>query len=170
MQYNPHYIVQVLYFELLQEKYIFLHNNILIYDRSGKIIDSWSVGYNGAHGLTINNEGGEDFLYITDPDSHKFCKTTLKGEKLLEVTFPSEIPDYKTASQFKPTETAISPNGDIYVCDGYGLDYIIQYDQFGNYDLVWWIGIGVGAFSAIIHFPVREKPMFMPMPPPLKEA
>jgi MFS family permease len=44
------------------------------------------------------------------------------------------------------------------------------YDQFGNYDLVWWVGIGVGAFSAIIHFPVREKPMIMPMPPPLKEA
>lgn len=108
-------------------------NNVLIYDRSGKIVDSWSVGYNGAHGLTINNEGGEDFLYITDPDSHKLCKTTLKGEIVLEINVPSEIPDYKTPSQFKPTETAISPNGDIYVCDGYGLDYIIQYDQFGNY-------------------------------------
>ena len=35
------------------------------------------------------------------------------------------------------------------------------YDQFGNYDLVWWVGIGVGAFSAIIHLPVREKPMVM---------
>ena len=32
------------------------------------------------------------------------------------------------------------------------------YDQFGNYDLVWWVGIGVGAFSAIIHLPVRENP------------
>ena len=31
------------------------------------------------------------------------------------------------------------------------------YDQFGNYDLVWWVGIGVGAFSAIIHLPVREN-------------
>jgi len=31
------------------------------------------------------------------------------------------------------------------------------YDQFGSYDIVWWIGIGVGAFSAIIHLPVREQ-------------
>jgi len=31
------------------------------------------------------------------------------------------------------------------------------YDQFGTYDIVWWIGIGVGAFSAIIHLPVREQ-------------
>jgi MFS family permease len=33
------------------------------------------------------------------------------------------------------------------------------YDSFGNYNLVWWIGIGVGAFSAIIHLPVKEVPL-----------
>ena len=42
------------------------------------------------------------------------------------------------------------------------------YDQFGNYDLVWWVGIGVGAFSAIIHLPVREKPMVMNVSSQLK--
>ena len=44
------------------------------------------------------------------------------------------------------------------------------YDQFGNYDLVWWVGIGVGAFSAIIHLPVREKPMVMNVSSQLKTA
>jgi MFS family permease len=33
------------------------------------------------------------------------------------------------------------------------------YDIYGSYDLVWWVGIGVGAFSAIIHLPVKEKPL-----------
>jgi len=33
------------------------------------------------------------------------------------------------------------------------------YDQYGTYDLVWWVGIGVGAFSAIIHLPVKEQPI-----------
>ncbi len=32
------------------------------------------------------------------------------------------------------------------------------YDLYGNYTLVWWIGIGVGAFSALIHLPVNERP------------
>ena len=32
-----------------------------------------------------------------------------------------------------PTETAITANGDIYVADGYGKDFIIQYDYKGNY-------------------------------------
>lgn len=31
------------------------------------------------------------------------------------------------------------------------------YDIYGDYTAVWWIGVGVGAFSAIIHLPVRER-------------
>ncbi|MEM9575512.1 MAG: MFS transporter [Pseudomonadota bacterium] len=31
------------------------------------------------------------------------------------------------------------------------------YDLSGDYTLVWWIGIAVGAFSAIIHLPIRER-------------
>ena len=30
------------------------------------------------------------------------------------------------------------------------------YDLTGDYTAVWWIGVGVGAFSAIVHLPVRE--------------
>ncbi|MFS4437194.1 MFS transporter [Paracoccaceae bacterium GXU_MW_L88] len=33
------------------------------------------------------------------------------------------------------------------------------YDRFGGYEVVWWVGIAVGAFSAIVHLPVREQPM-----------
>ena len=32
------------------------------------------------------------------------------------------------------------------------------YDQFGGYDIVWWVGIAVGVLSAIIHLPIREAP------------
>jgi len=35
----------------------------------------------------------------------------------------------------------------------------IFYDIHGSYDIVWWVGIGVGAFSAIIHLPVKEIPL-----------
>ncbi|GGA30510.1 MFS transporter [Neptunicoccus cionae] len=33
------------------------------------------------------------------------------------------------------------------------------YDLYGNYNVVWWVGIGVGAFSAIVHLPVKEIPL-----------
>ena len=32
-----------------------------------------------------------------------------------------------------------------------------MYDIYGNYEAVWWVGIAVGAFSALIHLPIREK-------------
>ena len=32
-----------------------------------------------------------------------------------------------------------------------------MYDLTGDYTLVWWVGVGVGAFSAIIHLPIREN-------------
>ena len=31
------------------------------------------------------------------------------------------------------------------------------FDIYGSYMVVWWIGVGVGAFSALIHLPVRER-------------
>ncbi|NNE89413.1 MAG: MFS transporter [Silicimonas sp.] len=33
-----------------------------------------------------------------------------------------------------------------------------MYDLTGDYTAVWWIGVGVGAFSAIVHLPIREEP------------
>lgn len=33
------------------------------------------------------------------------------------------------------------------------------YDRTGNYDMVWWIGVGVATFSAIVHVPINEIPL-----------
>ena len=33
------------------------------------------------------------------------------------------------------------------------------YDLTGGYTLVWWVGVGVGAFSALVHLPIRERPL-----------
>ena len=32
-----------------------------------------------------------------------------------------------------------------------------MYDAYGDYTMVWWIGVGVGAFSALINLPIREN-------------
>ncbi|SES96484.1 MFS transporter [Paracoccus homiensis] len=36
------------------------------------------------------------------------------------------------------------------------------YDAYGDYTLVWWVGVGVGAISALIHLPIREAPARLP--------
>lgn len=34
-----------------------------------------------------------------------------------------------------------------------------MYDLTGDYTAVWWVGVGVGAFSALVHLPVNERPL-----------
>lgn len=31
------------------------------------------------------------------------------------------------------------------------------YDKTGSYDEVWWLGVGLGLFAAIVHWPIREQ-------------
>ncbi|WP_046600219.1 MFS transporter [Neorhizobium galegae] len=33
------------------------------------------------------------------------------------------------------------------------------YDRFGSYDPVWWLGVALGIFAAIVHWPIQEKPV-----------
>ena len=109
-------------------------NNVIIYDKSGKLLETWGNDYIGAHGLTLSNEGGEQFLFICDTDRHQVIKTDLKGKELLKIDYPKDSGVYAYPTKFKPTETAINPaNGDIYVADGYGSNYITQFDAKGKY-------------------------------------
>jgi peptidylamidoglycolate lyase len=112
-------------------------NNVIIYDKKGKLITTWGSEYPGAHGLTIFNENGEEVLFITDTNRHQVIKTTLAGRVLLTLDYPKETGEYTKAEEYVPTETAIAPNGDIYVADGYGKDFIIQYNYKGAYIRHW---------------------------------
>ena len=124
-------------------------NNVLIFDKSGKLLDSWGTAYPGGHGLTISNEGGEDFLFLSDSGWYlgkdgkwiyhngRVSKTTTDGKVLFDIGHPQTIGVYQPGDHFCPTEVAIGPNGDIYVADGYGMDYIIQYDRHGKYIRHW---------------------------------
>src|SRR3954463_6398691 len=39
---------------------------VLIYDREGSLVDAWGDRFPGAHGLTLVEEGGTEFLWLTD--------------------------------------------------------------------------------------------------------
>ncbi len=110
-----------------------VRNNILVYDTSGKLLDHWTLELSGAHGLTIHDEGGDEFLYITDPGLGRVIKSTLDGKITMELDHPSKVGAYDEKSAFRPTETTIGPNGDIYVADGYGSQFILQYDAKGKF-------------------------------------
>ena len=125
------------------------NNNVMIFDKSGKLLDYWGTQYPGGHGITIHNEGGEEFLYLTDSgwymnrfgkmyrQNGRVSKTNLNGDVLFDIGHPQTIGVYKPTDPFCPTEVAIGPNGDIYVADGYGSDFILQYDRQGRFIRKW---------------------------------
>ena len=115
-------------------------NNILIYDKSGKLLDYWGIRWGQGHGLTLWNAGGEEFLFICDPywgsgkdGPSSVIKTTLDGRELMLIKHPSHYGAYPEDLGWAPTETAIGPNGDIYIVDGYGACFVCQFSKEGEF-------------------------------------
>lgn len=108
-------------------------NNMLVYNKDGKILDSWGTQFKGGHGCSVFKDGNTEYLFLTDTSARAWYKTTLKGDILQTFSAPMETGLYKDPKEFKPTETAIHPTtGDIYVADGYGKDYIFIYSPEGK--------------------------------------
>ena len=111
-------------------------NNILIYDTSGTLLETWGTEFPYGHGLSLWAAGDEEFLFICDngfDGNPQVVKTTLDGQVLMRLPHPAEIGAYTEEDRYHPTETAIGPNGDIYVADGYGSQWILQFSMEGEY-------------------------------------
>jgi hypothetical protein len=114
-------------------------DSMVVFDDKGKFVKSWGKEFKGgAHGLHIRKEGSTEFLYMCDTKRALVVKTTLDGEEVFTLGYPKESEQYKPDSagkpiKYSPTNLAISPNSDIYVGDGYGSNYINQYNSKGEY-------------------------------------
>ncbi len=74
-------------------------NNILIYDKSGKLLKSWGHEFTWSHGLTHWSEGGEDFRFISD-NTGAVIKATVNGRELMRITHPSSVGAYAKEDRF----------------------------------------------------------------------
>ena len=107
-------------------------NNIIVYNKSGKLLESWGHDFPGAHGLTVQHDGDNDYLFITDTDKHEVYKTTIDGKIIFTITAPKDVAAYVNATAFVPTETTVLANGEFYIADGYGAQHIMHYDEKGR--------------------------------------
>jgi hypothetical protein len=111
-------------------------NNVIIILPDGSLVDHWTLNLKQVHGLSVFKEkSGREVLFITDNGGNKDAvyKTTLKGEVLLKLGYPEKSGRYTSHRQYKPSAVLNAPNGDFYVLDGYGLNYIVHYNSKGEY-------------------------------------
>lgn len=137
-------------------------NNVIVYSKDGELLDAWGTGYPGAHALRIVNEGGEDYIYLVDSgwilnpkwdgvstddwdsptnkviaQSGFVVKLTIDGRLVFTIGHPQTQGAYTSEQPFRPTDIAIAPNGDMYVTDGYGSDFVLQYNKDGQFIRKW---------------------------------
>lgn len=111
-------------------------DTIVVFDPDGKFVRSFGKEYHGGgHGIDIREENGQEFLYLSCMfPVNLVLKTDLKGEVVWKKEKPEEPGVYKDPeARFSPTNVAFAPDGGFYVGDGYGSNYIHQYDKDANW-------------------------------------
>lgn len=89
------------------------------------------------HGIDIRKEGNEEFIYLAASDSRLgFAKLNLKGEVVWRKELQQlaeETGKYPKGARYRPTNTSFAPDGGYFLGDGYGSNWIHQYDKDDNY-------------------------------------
>jgi DNA-binding beta-propeller fold protein YncE len=120
---------------------------MMVFDRDGNFLRSWGEGlFKNAHGAHYAPDGT---VYLTDDGDHTVRKCTPEGRVLMTLGIPGRPTPYMSQQPFnRCTHTALSPQGDLYVSDGYGNARVHKFSPSGKPILSWGEpGSGPGEFN-----------------------
>lgn len=115
-------------------------HQMMVFDREGNFIKSWSVQFANPHGIHIGPDGN---FYLADRDAHVVLKYSPDENLLLTLGTRNKPSDtgytaeervvHRPAGPFNlPAGVAVAPNGDIFVADGYGNSRVHKYTSDGS--------------------------------------
>jgi hypothetical protein len=109
---------------------------MIVFDREGNFLRSWGEGlFVRPHGVFM---APDDTMYLTDDGDHTVRKCTLDGKVLMTIGNPQKPSPYMSGAAFnRCTHTALSPENDIYVSDGYGNARVHKFAPDGKHILSW---------------------------------
>ena len=123
---------------------------VIVFDKDGRFLRSWGedIGFVNAHGAAT---GPDDMLYLTDDFGAAVRKCTPQGSVVLTIGTPGKPAPRFSGDPFnRCTHTALSPQGDIYVSDGYQNARVHKYAPDGKLLFSWGEpGTGPGQFNLV---------------------
>ena len=121
----------------------------MIFNTAGEYQGTWENAdqWKDIHGVTIASDDDGEYFIVVDRDRHTVSRTSLDGEVAWTIGTPDE-PHKDGQPFYRPTDSAVAPNGDIYVTDGYGNARVHQFTSAGELIRSWGSqGVGQGQFN-----------------------
>lgn len=112
--------------------------SIFVFDAEGRFVRAFGEIHHRktgkGHGIDIRREGTEEFIYLAPSDSSLFfTKMTLAGDVVWKRGRQELNKDtgglLDKAKRYRPTNTSFRPDGGYYLGDGYGSNYLFEYDR-----------------------------------------
>ena len=123
---------------------------VLIFDREGKLKDSWGEGlFLDSHNIDVDHEG---FVWIGDRNNQMIYKFTMNGQQVMALGTKGVTGNNSSPNAFnRPSDVAVGTNGDIFVADGYGNNRIVHFSSDGTFikTLGGIAGKGPGQFEGV---------------------
>ena len=120
---------------------------LIVLDQDGNFLTSWGEGVlTAAHGMFID---GDENLYLPVINSHVVLKYSQDGNLLMTLGTWDQPSDtgwsgnasdtvLRAAGPFhRPSDVAISPEGDLYISDGYGNARVHRFSSDGELKFSW---------------------------------
>jgi len=108
---------------------------IMKHARDGTFQKGLADSFPGCHDLVLRRENGQTYLYAAHLHGKQILKLKPDGTVVWRIPFKAfkQSGKYEKPSQFKPTSVAVGPDGDVFVADGYGANWIHQFDEDRTY-------------------------------------
>ena len=118
---------------------------ILVYDRRGAFVDEWKPDtLMNPHGVFADHES---CIWVTDTDNHTIHRFSQEGDVRLLLGTPGK-PGNPGEPFNRPTKAVVSPDGELFVSDGYGQSRVHRFTLDGRHLASWGSpGVEPGQFA-----------------------